>query len=473
MNRQYLPAFKSCAILLGPVLLACLALGSALALGSSPERRFESRLGGGADFTVNDPSDPGGITCTVVSCTLRAAITAANAGSVSGTQTIDFNLPYPITITLSSPLPAVTGTLVISGPGSLNLTVSGDSLYRGFEVGSGGSLALNDLTIAEGHDDMGGGIFVDEGNLALKGVTIRQGYAGIFGGGIFLDQGSLTLQDSLILENLAGGGDGGGLHNISGTVSISNTTFAYNHGFHDGGITNKGNMTVSDSLFLGNQGRVGGGIDNTGALTVTNSTFTQNVAPISSGGAILNGGSLIVANSTFFDNGSPQGADIYSGAGVVHVTNSTFYSATLPSLNSLVSAGVSSTLVLSNTILAAGPGIDNCASLLGGTFAVSLDNLSTDETCPGATPVITGTLLLGPLQDNGGSTPTLALLAGSAAIDAGADSACLAPVGPPAYGAGGLDQRGIARPQGAGCDAGAFERLPFDLFLPLVVQTTQ
>ena len=42
---------------------------------------------------------------------------------------------------------------------------------------------------------------------------------------------------------------------------------------------------------------------------------------------------------------------------------------------------------------------------------------------------------------------THALLPGSPAIDAAADAACPA-----------TDQRGVARPQGAHCDVGAFER---------------
>jgi hypothetical protein len=55
--------------------------------------------------------------------------------------------------------------------------------------------------------------------------------------------------------------------------------------------------------------------------------------------------------------------------------------------------------------------------------------------------------MLGPLADNGGSTLTRALLAGSPAIDTGS-SDCP----PPA-----TDQRGTARPQGVHCDIGAFE----------------
>ena len=58
-------------------------------------------------------------------------------------------------------------------------------------------------------------------------------------------------------------------------------------------------------------------------------------------------------------------------------------------------------------------------------------------------------MLLGPLADNGGPTPTMALLPASPAIDSGDDSAC-----PP------RDQRGVSRPKGSACDIGAFELAP-------------
>jgi hypothetical protein len=64
---------------------------------------------------------------------------------------------------------------------------------------------------------------------------------------------------------------------------------------------------------------------------------------------------------------------------------------------------------------------------------------------------------LGSLAANGGPTMTMALVAGSAAIDA-------IPTG--VTGCGGTDQRGVARPQGNGCDIGAFE-------LPQLTITTQ
>jgi hypothetical protein len=78
-------------------------------------------------------------------------------------------------------------------------------------------------------------------------------------------------------------------------------------------------------------------------------------------------------------------------------------------------------------------------------------NLDSDGSCfltavgdlPGRNP------LLAALADNGGPTETQALRAGSPAIDAGAADGC------PQH-----DQRGIRRPQGAGCDIGAYELVP-------------
>ena len=85
---------------------------------------------------------------------------------------------------------------------------------------------------------------------------------------------------------------------------------------------------------------------------------------------------------------------------------------------------------------------------LGGTAP-----LSCGGTIPNANP------RLGPLQNNGGPTPTHALLPGSLAIEAGTNAGCPA-----------TDQRGVSRPQGVACDIGAFESAFRLLFLPLVVR---
>src|SRR5262249_35448785 len=92
-------------------------------------------------------------------------------------------------------------------------------------------------------------------------------------------------------------------------------------------------------------------------------------------------------------------------------------------------------------------GGDECHSIQG--IGINLNNLVEDATCGGTLNSVDPNL--GALADNGGPTQTLALLANSPAIDAGADTICAnSPVS-------GLDQRGTTRPNGGHCDVGAYE----------------
>lgn len=85
-------------------------------------------------------------------------------------------------------------------------------------------------------------------------------------------------------------------------------------------------------------------------------------------------------------------------------------------------------------------------------------NLSSDDTCnfKNAGDLNDTDPKLGPLQDNGGPTQTMALMSESPAIDAGNPSGCT-------DGQAHLltaDQRGEARPDkedSSGCDIGAYE----------------
>jgi chitodextrinase len=100
-----------------------------------------------------------------------------------------------------------------------------------------------------------------------------------------------------------------------------------------------------------------------------------------------------------------------------------------------------SALVLQNTIVASSTGA-NCA---GSAFSDGGHDLSFgDTTCPGGN----GDPKLGPLQENGGPTQTMDLGSGSAALN----KVPMSGAGCPA-----TDQRGVTRPQGSGCDIGAFE----------------
>lgn len=92
-------------------------------------------------------------------------------------------------------------------------------------------------------------------------------------------------------------------------------------------------------------------------------------------------------------------------------------------------------------------------------------NLASDGSCSLDHPTDLPDLdvRLGPLQNNAGPAPTHALLAGSPAIDVIPPEDCTydddgdpeTPELPVAS-----DQRGVVRPQGAGCDIGAYEAVP-------------
>ena len=207
-----------------------------------------------------------------------------------------------------------------------------------------------------------------------------------------------------------------------------------------------------DLTFEGGRGAFAGAIDNRGGnVFIQRCTFTNNSS--SAGPAVLNalaGSYYFIMNSTFSDNHSTGDFDgiLYSetveGFEVHHSTiaNNT---GTAPAINW---ANGGPYIGIYNSILAnnfANGVASNCRS---DEHVPTYASISTDGTCTGIAMPNTDPLL-GPLQDNGGHTHTHALLAGSPAIDQaflGGD------ITTPT-----VDQRGIARPQGAGNDIGAFE----------------
>ncbi len=235
-----------------------------------------------------------------------------------------------------------------------------------------------------------------------------------------------------------------------------------------------GNVTISGvTIKKGNSG-YGGAIHNAGILTVTNSTFTDNKASVW-GGAIKNAGTLNLTNVTISGNSSKQdGGGLYNLSGTATLNNVTITNNTADSdgNGSGNGGGVfrsAGTVNIKNTIIAGN--FDNSAgtnptkrpdcsgtltslgyNLLGKNTGCTFTPTTGDQVGTGTSPIDPK---LGPLQNNGGPTPTHALLSGSPAIDAG---------NPAVPGSGGnacaaTDQRGMPRPQPVGgrCDIGAFE----------------
>jgi len=312
-------------------------------------------------FTVDNTADapdatPGDGVCATSAgaCTLRAAVSEANASTAADTIV----LPAGV-YTLTAGQITVVGTLTLVGATTGSTIVDAGKRSRVFDIGSGATATMSDLTIRNG--------------------------------------------------SVTGPANGGGIRNL-GTLTLQSVT-----------------VTGSSSASLGpsccEQPSDGAALRNDGTATLTNVTISGNSV------------------STILDS---PGAVIATGAGHLELIN-----VTVSSNTGVGVSGSKDTITLRNTILAS-----NTAGNCRGTVQSAGNNLDSGTTCglngPGDHPSTDPKLA--PLGDNGGPTPTHALLAGSPAIDAGS------PVGCPS-----TDQRGLARPRdgnsdgNAVCDVGAFE----------------
>jgi CSLREA domain-containing protein len=208
------------------------------------------------------------------------------------------------------------------------------------------------------------------------------------------------------------------------------------------------NLTVADGLAAFG---VGGGIYNgRGTLTVTNSTFSGNSATDIGGGILNDEGTLEVTNSTFSGNSALDGGGIYNDDGTLTVTNSTFSGNSADDFGGGIANG--GALTLKNTIVANSTSGGNCF----GTITDGGYNIDDGNTCGfgQATSRSDTDPKLGSLAKNGGPTQTIALKKGSPALNAIPDGV---------NGCGielDTDQRGVLRPEGEGCEIGAFEKKP-------------
>jgi CSLREA domain-containing protein len=279
------------------------------------------------------------------------------------------------------------------------------------------------------------------------------------------------------------GGDSVRIFSLSDTALLTLVELSLVDGtaVEGGAIKNLSNLTLWDSTISGSQATGnstgGGGIYNTGTLKVFNSTLSGNEASSNSGrgGAIYNHqGTVYLTNTTLSGNyAAEDGGGIYS-TGTLYLANATLYNNNAGDHGGGVFTQ-NYALYIRNTIIA-----KNTASLYSpdcyvNTVSTSGYNLIGNTQGCGIYPV-TGDLLgvdpkLGPLQDNGGPTFTLALLPGSLAINHGNPNHCIDYLG---YWVD-IDQRGFPRTDR--CDIGAFEWQPlpavgpYSLFLPCVVRS--
>jgi CSLREA domain-containing protein/uncharacterized repeat protein (TIGR01451 family)/uncharacterized protein (TIGR03382 family) len=346
-------------------------------------------------ITVDSTADENSSSTPNGTCTLREAIISANQGVAIDGCAAGSGVDVIV-------LPAGTYVLTLGGIGEENAELGDLDITGNLTIqGAGAS-----TTIIRGGGDRVFHVKMSA-SATLTGLTVEQGSAQ-FGGGIYVD-GTLTLSRS-VLQGCTATYGGGLLVSSIGTAQLLASTFTANTA--EGG---------------------GGAIANLGHLTISNSTLSSNLTSgISGGGGGISNfasGTLTLTSTTIALNGNLAGS---STAGA-----------------EILNAG---TVSMTDTLLVNPPGSQICSGT--GTFTSGGHNLETEDTChltgPGDLPSTTA-WVIGPLQDNGGGTPTHALVPDSPAIDAGS-SGCPA-----------VDQRGASRPKDGNadgipaCDVGAFE----------------
>ncbi|MGI9264461.1 MAG: choice-of-anchor Q domain-containing protein, partial [Gammaproteobacteria bacterium] len=383
-----------------------------------------------ATFNVTKTADTADGSCNA-DCSLREAVIAANATVALDT----INVPagtYTITIFGRDEDAAATGDfditqdLNIVGAGQDQTTIDGAQFDRVFHTFPEATVSISDLTITGGDapGSLGGGI-VAEFDINLSNVTLIDNLAAI-GGGIS-NFTVANISNVTFENNEASEQRGGAIDNAFAVAHITDSTFHNNIASDWGGAIDNGfgEAYIERSAFHNNRApQFSGGIDNdAGILRVTNSTFTDNQSNL--GGAVWTSGDASFLNTTIVDNTENAGQwGVVNDAGVVSFENTIMSNA--PGLDCNTTSGVTTV----------GRNIESRTSC---GFTGTGDMQNTDP-------------LVGPLQDNGGPTLTMALLQGSPAIDTGANARCPD-----------TDQRGEVRPidgNGDGsalCDIGAYE----------------
>jgi predicted outer membrane repeat protein len=353
---------------------------------------------------------------------------------------------------------SITDDLTLQGAGTDLTIIDGGNTTPGLTIGVGTNVYVRDLIIQNGLNTIYGGGIRNQGTLELQDCIVQNNSAP-GGGGIFSDQ-SITIDHCRINDNLATSYGGGGLY-IQAPLTMVDTTIHAN--------------TVDSHIALG------GGMlveTETGeAVIIRRTTISENTDIV--GGMIGGGGGIYLAadelayfaNVTIAGNTTDftGGGIVVAGAAGAYFQNSTIAGNHSPG-SSIGGVMAYSSVTYNNSIVAYND-LPQCGANFGGSHVSTTNNISSDATC---NFTFKGDMqntdpLLGPLQDNGGPTQTMALLPGSPAIDEGGNGIC------DAIYVGGVDQRGWTRPIDAdldgtvNCDIGAFE-VTLDLFLPLIMR---
>jgi CSLREA domain-containing protein len=418
-------------------------------------------------------------------CSLREAIQTANtaaqvdACTIAGTGTFEIDVPdgtYVLSIVGSSENANATGDLdilvdmAIVGATVAGAIIDGGDIDRVLDIYGTSVVSVTNLVVTNGNTpsyDGGGGILVnDTASLTLDTVTVSNN-DGWYGGGVYFQStGSLVIDDSQITGNV--GGHGGGLFSGYATsTTLQRTTISGNSAASQGGgvLIDYASSSLFELAVFDNStpGRGGGLLVINGQLTMENTSVLDNAAQQQGGAMYIDSSAVTLYNATLSGNTAGAPTDDANGGGIYFSGDTLAMRHVTIADNSALGGGYGGgvyyshgTSTIRGSILSgnlAGTGSACFAETMYATVTSSGHNFI-DKLAGCAIDVDDATDLTGdagvglePLADNGGFAETRALSAGSPAIDAIPADACDA----------GTDERGVARPQGAGCEIGAFE----------------
>ncbi len=358
--------------------------------------------------------------------------------------------------------------LVVTGGRLQSPLPCGISIYgqpdcaRGAGITASGPLVLDDVEVTDNRS-IGSGSVEGGGVSARSGATIINSEfsanAANRAGGAIASFGAVSITGSTFTSNT--GGDGGALSVHDGSVTIDDSQFVANGNGSGGAIVLEGaSLAATDTVFRQNNSGGGPGAaiwasSSVSSLVLERVAMVQNTGRTGALTAFAGVADFRIIDSTITDNvatyafrdqlNRAAGGIAIHGTSSLTITGSTIaHNTATPGggANIDLRAGGGTTVTVTSSIISDPQGSPASCEPNGNTFVVT-DSIISDGTC--GVPASPTPPALGPLSEVGG-TWFRAPSPGSPAIDA---------TGGPCSTAS--DQRGVPRPQGAGCDPGAIE----------------
>ncbi len=394
---------------------------------------------------------------------LRSAVASAANGS-----TVDARALSCPTISLAGQIPVPQSDLTILGNSRHRIVIDGNFAGRIFEHTGNGTLRLQHLWLVRGREYVQtalGGCIRSRGNVELRYVHMHAclaegrrppdydgvGAGAFAGGGGIHAAGDVTLVFSQIHGSSASTftGYGGAIASYAMVRLYGSRVSGSNA--HDGGGISAHAVHASYSLIDHNSATDYGGIRAANDVFLLRTTVADNDAMEHCGGLCVGGRSTIVDSTLSRNGASSASAAAFSAAAAIY--NSTVAAnrqgTDSPGCGAAIDAAVS--LHLHSSIVASNDCRDGnrMVDIASGTSISGSHNIVRAANVPLPADTIHANPRLHPLADNGGPTPTMALLEASPAIDRGSNALGLS-----------YDQRGSGYPRAKGSrtDIGAFER---------------